>query len=157
MGSHGSQLAKSVLLYSPWQFLYWYDRPAGSPRQIGGAGSSESVIGEEPELEFFDALPATWDDTKVLEGKIGEYATMARRKGQQWFMASLTGEQGRALEIPLSFLEKGRQYTAVLYVDAAQVQTRTGVRWEERRVASSTVLRHALEKNQGLAVVIRPR
>jgi alpha-glucosidase len=157
MGSHGSQLAKSVLLYSPWQFLYWYDRPAASPPQVGGAGSSDGVIGEEPELEFFDALPVTWDDTKVLEGKIGEYATMARRKGQQWFMASLTGEQGRALEIPLSFLEKGRQYTAVLYVDAAQVQTRTGVRWEERRVASSTVLRHALGKNQGLAVVIRPR
>jgi alpha-glucosidase len=157
MGSHASQLAKSVLLYSPWQFLYWYDRPAASPRQIGGAGSSDGVIGEEPELEFFDALPVTWDDTKVLEGKIGEYATMARRKGQEWFVAALTGEQGRAIEIPLSFLEKGRQYTAVLYVDAAQVQTRTGVRREERRVVSSTVLRHALGKNQGLAVVIRPR
>ena len=157
MGSHASQLAKSVLLYSPWQFLYWYDRPAASPRQIGGAGSSDGVIGEEPELEFFDALPVTWDDTKVLEGKIGEYATMARRKGQQWFVASLTGEQGRAVEIPLSFLEKDRQYTAVLYFDDGQVQTRTGVRREERRVVSSTVLRHALGKNQGLAVVIRPR
>jgi alpha-glucosidase len=99
----------------------------------------------------------TWDDTKVLEGKIGEYATMARRKGQQWFVASLTGEQGRAVEIPLSFLEQGRQYTAVLYFDDAQVQTRTGVRREERRVVSSTVLRHDLGKNQGLAVAIRPR
>ena len=157
MGSHASQLAKSVLLYSPWQFLYWYDRPAASPRQTGGAGSSDGVIGEEPELEFFDALPVTWDDTKVLEGKIGEYATMARRKGQEWFVASLTGEQGRAVEIPLSFLEKDRQYTAVLYFDDGQVQTRTGVRREERRVVSSTVLRHALGKNQGLAVVIRPR
>ena len=157
MGSHASQLAKSVLLYSPWQFLYWYDRPAGSPRQAGGAGSSDGVIGEEPELEFFDALPVTWDETKVLEGKIGDYATMARRKGQEWFVASLTGGQGRALEIPLGFLEKGRQYAAVLYFDDAQVQTRTGVRREERRVVSSTVLQHALGKNQGLAVVIRPR
>jgi alpha-glucosidase len=157
MGSHASQLAKSVLLYSPWQFLYWYDRPAASPRQAGGAGSSDGVIGEEPELEFFDALPVTWDDTKVLEGKIGEYATMARRKGPEWFVASLTGEQGRAVEIRLSFLEKGRQYTAVLYFDDGQVQTRTGVRREERRVVASTVLRHVLGKNQGLAVVIRPR
>jgi alpha-glucosidase len=157
MGSHASQLAKSVLLYSPWQFLYWYDRPAGSPRQIGGAGSSESVIGDEPELEFFDALPVTWDETRVLEGKIGEYATMARRRGRDWFVASLTGGQGRALEIPLSFLEKGGQYNAVLYLDDAQVQTRTGVRREERRVVPSTVLRHTLGQNQGLAVVIRPR
>jgi len=45
----------------------------------------------------------------------------------------------------------------VLYFDDAQVQTRTGVRREERRVVSSTVLQHALGKNQGLAVVIRPR
>jgi alpha-glucosidase len=156
MGSHASQLAKSVLLYSPWQFLYWYDRPAASPRGTGGAGSSEGVIGEEPELEFFDALPVTWDDTKVLEGEIGEYATMARRQGQEWFLASLTGEQERTLGIPLSFLEKGREYTAVLYFDDAQVQTRTGVRREERSVVSSTVLRHPLGKNQGLAVVIRP-
>jgi alpha-glucosidase len=93
----------------------------------------------------------------VLEGEIGEYATMARRKGQEWFLASLTGEQERTLSIPLSFLEKGRQYTAVLYFDDAQVQTRTGVRREERRVVSSTVLRHVLGRNQGLAVVIRPR
>ena len=157
MGSHASQLAKSVLLYSPWQFLYWYDRPDASPRQAGGAGSSVGVIGDEPELEFFDALPVTWDETRVLEGKIGEYATMARRKGRHWFVASLTGEQGRALEIPLNFLEKNVEYTATLYVDDPQVQTRTGVRREERRVVSSTVLRHPLGANRGLAAVIRPR
>jgi alpha-glucosidase len=156
MGSHASQLAKSVVLYSPWQFLYWYDRPAASPRGTGGAGSSEGVIGDEPELDFFDALPVTWDDTHVLDGRIGEYATIARRKGAAWFVASLTGEQGRAVEIPLSFLETSREYTAVLYFDDAQVPTRTGVRREERRVASSTVLRHALGGNQGLAAVIRP-
>jgi alpha-glucosidase len=156
MGSHASQLAKSVLLYSPWQFLYWYDRPPASPRGAGGAGSSEGVIGDEPELEFFDALPVTWDDTRVLDGRVGEHATMARRKGSAWFVASLTGEQARAVEIPLSFLEAGREYTAVLYFDDAQVATRTGVRRAERRVAASTVLRHALGRNQGLAIVIRP-
>ncbi|MBM3496181.1 MAG: glycoside hydrolase family 97 protein [Armatimonadetes bacterium] len=157
MGSHASQLAKSVLLYSPWQFLYWYDRPPASPRGTGGAGSSEGVIGDEPELEFFDALPVTWDDTRVLDGRIGEYATMARRKGPAWFVASLTGEQGRTVEIPLDFLEAGREYTAVHYVDDAQVATRTGVRRDEQRVTATTVLRHTLARNQGLAVVIRPR
>jgi hypothetical protein len=56
----------------------------------------------------------------------------------------------------LSFLEAGREYTAVLYFDDAQVATRTGVRREERRVAASTVLWHALGRNQCLAIVIRP-
>ena len=40
------------------------------------------VITEEPELEFFDALPATWDDTKVIHGRIGQYAVIARRSGR---------------------------------------------------------------------------
>ncbi len=157
MGSHASQLAKSVLLYSPWQFLYWYDRPAASPRRAGGAGSSDGVMGDEPELEFFDALPVTWDETRVLEGSIGEYATIARRKDQAWFLASLTAEQARSVQIPLTFLETGRQYTAVLYFDDAGVQTRTGVGREARTVTSSSVLKHELGRNQGLAVVIRPQ
>ena len=53
MGGHAAQLAKAVLLYSPWQFVYWYDRPAGSPHKRGGAGASTGIIGEDPELAFF--------------------------------------------------------------------------------------------------------
>jgi alpha-glucosidase len=68
--SHAYQLAKSVCFYSPWQFLYWYDRPGRSPRRAGGAGGGHNVIGDEPELEFFDHVPTVWDDTKVIHGNI---------------------------------------------------------------------------------------
>ena len=44
MGGRAAQLAKLVAIYSPWQFVYWYDRPEKSPRRAGGAGSAESVI-----------------------------------------------------------------------------------------------------------------
>ena len=40
MGSHTSQMAKSICIYSPWQFVYWYDRPFGSPVKKGGAGEA---------------------------------------------------------------------------------------------------------------------
>ena len=69
MGGHVSQLAKAVMLYSPWQFLYWYDRPQGSPGQKGGAGSSAGFIQNDPELEFYKNLPTIWDETKVIEGE----------------------------------------------------------------------------------------
>ena len=64
---YASQLAKAVCLYSPWQFIYWYDRPVNSPNKAGGAGGNDIYIAEVPELIFFDQLPTTWDDTKVIQ------------------------------------------------------------------------------------------
>jgi hypothetical protein len=49
MGGRAAQLAKLVAIYSPWQFVYWYDRPEKSPRRAGGAGSAESVIKTDAE------------------------------------------------------------------------------------------------------------
>jgi alpha-glucosidase len=63
--SGGVHLSSTFALLGPWQFLYWYDRPAASPRRKGGAGGRRNVIGNEPELEFFDHLPTVWDDTRV--------------------------------------------------------------------------------------------
>jgi len=45
--SHAYQLAKAVCLFSPWQFLYWYDRPPSAPVDKGGAGNARTVIGDE--------------------------------------------------------------------------------------------------------------
>ena len=44
MGGLAAQLAKRVAIYSPWQFVFWYDRPEKAPSRAGGAGSTESVI-----------------------------------------------------------------------------------------------------------------
>ena len=78
------QLAKAICIYSPWQFLYWYDRPIGSPGAKGGAGGAKRVIGDEPELALFDHVPTTWDETRVLQGEIGKFAVIARRSSSNW-------------------------------------------------------------------------
>ncbi len=154
--SHAYQLAKAVCLYSPWQFLYWYDRPAASPGKKGGAGGVQNVIGDEPELEFFDALPTVWDDTRVLQGKIGEYAVIARRSGSEWFIGSMNSGTPRTLDVPLDFLEKSKTYTAHIYSDDEAVNTRTRVKIEQRDVTSGTVLQVKMEKNGGQAIRIVP-
>ena len=59
----------------------------------------------EPELEFLERVPTTWDDTKAINGRIGDHVTVARRSGQDWFVGSLTDEQDRTLSIPLRFLD----------------------------------------------------
>lgn len=83
-----------VILYSPLQMAS--DLP-------------ENYIGE-PALEFIERVPVNWDESRLLNGEIGEYMTMARRQGESWYLGSTTNAEARALEIPLDFLELGRTY-----------------------------------------------
>lgn len=155
MGGAAGQLAKSVLLYSPWQFLYWYDRPDGSPRQKGGAGSSVGIISDEPELRFWKELPVVWDDTRVLEGKIGDWATVVRKNGDNWWLGSLTAHETRQLSIPLTFLDSQSVYEAVIYFDDPAAGSRTQVGIRRETVTPESVLQHTLAANTGLAVSFR--
>ncbi|MHC4742518.1 MAG: glycoside hydrolase family 97 protein [Planctomycetota bacterium] len=154
--SHAYQLAKAVCFYSPWQFLYWYDRPQTSPPKAGGAGGSRGGIGDEPELEFFDHVPTVWDDTKVIHGKIGEYAVMARRSAEDWFIGCMNSKEPRTLDIPLTFLDKSREYTAHIYSDDPSVQTRTQVRIDRRTVNAKTILEAEMTAKGGQAIRITP-
>jgi alpha-glucosidase len=154
--SHAYQLAKSVCVYSPWQFLYWYDRPGNSPRRAGGAGGGRNVIGDEPELEFFDHVPTAWDDTKVLHGQIGEFAVLARRSGESWFIGAMNGNDPQTLDIPLDFLDKDRRYIAHIYTDDPAGSTRTGVKISRRIVDSSSFLKAELRPRGGQAIRIIP-
>ncbi len=152
--THAYQLAKAVCFYSPWQFLYWYDRPQTSPSSAGGAGGSRGGIGDEPELEFFDHVPTVWDDTKVIHGEIGEYAVIARRSGQDWCIGCMNSSEARTLEIPLTFLAKGKQYTAHIYSDDPAVPTRTHVKIERLVVNSDTILKAKMTVKGGQAIRI---
>ena len=154
--SHAYQLAKAVCFYSPWQFLYWYDRPQASPQKTGGAGGAETGIGNEPELEFFDHCPTVWDDTKVIHGSIGEYAVMARQSGENWFVGCMNSGQPRNFNVPLEFLDPGEKYIAHIYSDAPSVPTRTHVKIEHFLVDRETVLRMAVSANGGQALRIFP-
>jgi alpha-glucosidase len=154
MGGKAAQLAKAIMLYSPWQFIFWYDRPEGSPVKKGGAGNNESVIKEVPELPFFKALPTVWDETRVVEGEIGRYATIVRRSGDTWFVGSLTAIQDRTVNIPLHFLGKKFTYEAVLYVQNQESLTKNEVMVKRLTVNSATVISEKLLANSGLAIMI---
>lgn len=151
--SHGHQLAKAVCVYSPWQFIYWYDTPLSAEQH---PHPSLSRIVDSPELEFFAKVPTVWDETRVLRGKIGEYAVIARRSGQDWFIGAMNAEKQREFAVPLRFLASSTSYQARIYRDDPHLDTATKVRIENAIVDSESELRIELQPNGGQAIWLRP-
>jgi alpha-glucosidase len=130
------QLALSVVYYSPFQFVYWYDRPM-------------NVKEDDPALGILDRVPTVWDETRVLDGRPGEFAVVARRSGQRWFVGAITNTSARTVTVPLDFLPAGRQVEARVYREGAAARE---VVVETKRVDSSSRLELQLAANGGAAV-----
>jgi alpha-glucosidase len=100
LGTRCFQLAEFVVFDSPYQVAC--DHPDQYKDQKG--------------IEFLKEVKTVWDDTKVLNGQIGEYITMARRSGNDWFIGSMTNSFPRELEMRLDFLESGK-YKMISFSD----------------------------------------
>lgn len=120
MGGKAAQLAKLIAIYSPWQFIYWYDRPAAAPPRAGGAGSEESVIRRDPITDFYCSIPTVWDDTKFFDGEMGKYAVVARRSVADWYVCVLNAGEKREVSLPLDKLGNMNDYQGVLYYQASE-------------------------------------
>lgn len=59
-------------------------------------------------------LPASWDESRCLEASPESYITMARRKGSDWYVASISKE-ARTVKVPLDFITA--PCTAQIYKD----------------------------------------
>lgn len=140
--THAHQLALAAIYYSPVQTLFWYDKP--------------ELSNNEPELEFWDKIPTTWDETKVLQGTPGQFVTTARRKGEDWFVGTITNNDARMLQLKFDFLPEGKKFTATFYSDNDSVQTKTKVKIEKKIITRSTVIRVQLKASGGQAVWITP-
>jgi alpha-glucosidase len=140
MGTRAHHLAMYVVYESPFQMVS--DHP----------GAYEG----QPAFEFIKHVPATWDETKVLNGEPGEYITIARRHGNEWFLGSMTNWSLRQLDIPLTFLGTGR-FTADVYADAPDADRfPKKVIVDKKMVDSGTGLKAKLAPGGGYAVRFSP-
>jgi alpha-glucosidase len=110
----------------------------------------------QKETEFLKAVPASWDETRVLNGVPASYITIARRRGAEWFVGSITDWDARELDVPLSFLGSGA-YDAEIYADGpnAAAEPKDSV-LEKRRVNAQTVLKLKLAPGGGSAMRLTP-
>jgi len=151
--SYAYQLAKAVCFYSPWQYLYWYDSPTNASGYVAGGND---MITEVPEMEFWDYMPTVWDETRVLQGSIGQYAIIARRTGTQWFIGAVNANSTRTFNVPLDFLPPGQKYSENVYSQDSSVPTRTHVRIDRYVVDSTGTLSITLAASGGEAVRLLP-
>jgi alpha-glucosidase len=136
------QLALAAIYYSPLQYMYWYDKPSDSKN--------------EPELEFFDKVPTVWDDTKVLQGEIGKFISVARRSGNDWFVGTITNNDARDLSVSFDFLPEGKKYEASLYYDDLNAPARTKVGIRKMTVDRKTKIAVSLVASGGQAIMLTP-
>lgn len=137
------QLAMPVVYYSPITFLYWYDLP--------------NAYKGEKELDFWKHCPTVWDESKALEGEIGEYIVQARRSGNDWFVGAMNGLSARDITLNTAgVLQKGKKYRVEIYNDDPSLQTRTKVSSTEMVIKAGKQLKLHLQASGGAALRFVP-
>jgi alpha-glucosidase len=114
-----------------------------------------------PAFQFIEDVPVDWQDTRVLHAQIGDYVTIARRdrNSDDWYIGSITDEEGRTLETPLDFLEEGVEYVAEIYADGLDADWESNplsIDISQVLVDNDTVLQIRLAPGGGQAIRIWP-
>ena len=136
MGTRAQQLALYVVFETPFQMV------SDSPQNYAN----------QPAFQFIKDVPDSWDETRVLNGRPGEFATIARRHGTEWDLGSITDWTPRTLSVPLSFLGSGA-YTAEIYEDAPDAATQPeNVTIRKQTVHANEILTFKLAPGGGAAI-----
>lgn len=112
----------------------------------------------KPGFEFLRDVPAGWDETVAGESRVGEYVTVARRSGETWFVGTITNQDGRTVDVPLSFLGDG-PYEATIYSDgpdADPIENPTAMTVETTTVSAADTLEAEMVSGGGQAVKLSP-
>ncbi len=105
--------------------------------------------------DFIAQIPTTFDETVALDGLMGEYTVIARRKGTTWYLAAMTDWTPRDLTIDLSFLGEGN-YTADIFADGVNaMREATDYKHTIRSVTAGERLNIHLSSGGGWTAIIK--
>ncbi len=138
-GTRCRQLAQYVIFESPLNMLC--DSPTNYEK-------------EQESTDFIAAIPTVWDETVALEGEIGKYIAIARKKADTWYVGAMTNWDARKTELDFSFLGEGN-YVAELYKDGANAnRIASDYKKETITIPSNRKLSLSMAKGGGLAMKI---
>jgi alpha-glucosidase len=133
LSTRAHQLALYVVFFDPFQMV------ADAPQ----------AYENQPEFKFMVDVPAAWDETRVLQGLPGENITVARRRGKEWYVGSITNWSPRSVTLPLDFLGDG-DFTAEIYQDADHHPQHVSI--ENKHVRRRDTLHFDLQPAGGFAI-----
>jgi len=141
------QLALYVVIYSPVQMV---------------ADTPENYAKFPREMKFIRDVPTDWQETRVLNGEIGDYVTIARKErgGQGWYVGAVGDENAQTVSFKLDFLTPGKRYNAEIYRDGDDADYRTEKRHsiaiESKVLTSKDSLTMRIAPGGGFAIRLVP-
>lgn len=141
MGTRAQLAAMFVIYFAPFQMMC----------------DSPSMYLKCPQtLKFVASMPTTWDDTKVIAGEIGKYLIMARRKGDDWYIAGMCDWDGKKVKIDLSKIVSEGEYSAEIFKDGANAnKLATDFKYEQCDVKSADVLDIEMKSGGGFVIKLK--
>jgi alpha-glucosidase len=138
-GTRCHQLAMYIMYEAPFEMLS--DNPT-------------AYMKEQESTDFINSVPTIFDETIALDGKVGEYCVLARRKGNTWFVSAMNNWTARDITIDLSFL-KTNTYEAIIFSDGINAdRDATDYKQETKAVSSNDKLNVHLAPGGGWAAKI---
>ena len=139
-GTRAHQVAMYTIFDAPLQML---------------ADSPSKYMKEQETVDFISQIPTTFDETIAIDGIIGEYVVLARRKGDIWYVAAMTNWQPRTLDISLNMLTKNI-HQAEIFADGVNAdRDATDYVRQSRQVGCGDVLKCILMPGGGWSAIIR--
>ena len=137
-GTRCRQLAEYVIFESPFNML---------------CDSPSNYLQEDECTKFIASVPTTWDETIVLDGKVGEYLVVARKKGYKWYIGAITNWEERDMEVDITALKSGAK-SGKIFRDGPNAN-RVGKDYvtEQLQIWGNTIKFH-LAKGGGAVVVL---
>ncbi len=129
------QLALYVVIYSPVQM----------------AADLPESYADQPGLQFIRDVGVNWEQTRVLNGEVGDFVTIARQEREtgNWFVGGITDETARSVNLTFDFLDEGASYKATLYRDGPDAH------WDDNPT-SLTIEEVAVDASTNLAINLVP-
>lgn len=142
-GTRCHQLALYTIFEAPLQMM---------------ADSPTAYIKEQESTDFIAKIPTTFDETVALDGSVGNYVAIARKKENNWYLGAITNWNSRDITIDFSFLEKGKTFEADLFTDGLNAEkAAVDYKREKITVDSASKITFHLASGGGLSAIISPK
>nr|WP_315238096.1 glycoside hydrolase family 97 protein [uncultured Flavobacterium sp.] len=140
-GTRSHQLALYTIFEAPLQMM---------------ADSPTAYIKEQESTDFIARIPTVFDETVALDGEVGKFVSIARKKENTWYLGAITNWDSRDITIDFSFLEKGKKFEAEIFSDGLNAdKAANDYKREIVTVDSTTKLKYRLASGGGIAIIIK--